>query len=184
MILSLIAAVSENGVIGNKGKLPWNLPDDLKHFHDLTVGHPVIMGRKTYESIPEHRRPLRDRLNIVLTRQQGEIPGCVVAHSLEEAIRAITHKTSQIKNDDEAFVIGGAEIYRQALPIARRIYLTLVHATITGDASFPEVDWHAWEEISRTEHLVDDRHVYPFTFLMYERKAPHSALSRGEREKK
>lgn len=170
MTLSLIAAIADNNVIGRDGKLPWHLPDDLKHFHDLTVGHPVIMGRKTYESIPEKHRPLPDRTNIVLTRQDIEIPGCVVVHSIEEAIdRAMGYElpaTSGLRLQ-EVFVIGGAEIYRQALPLARRMYLTRVHAQVEGDAFFPEVDWGEWEAVSREEHPADSRHVYSFTFWHY-----------------
>ena len=92
VILSLVAAASENNVIGNRGKLPWSLPDDLKHFHDLTLGHPVIMGRKTYESIPEKHRPLPGRTNIILTRQKVEIPGCTVVHSMEEVIERMKNE--------------------------------------------------------------------------------------------
>ena len=164
MILSLVAAVSDNNVIGKDGTLPWRLPDDLKHFHDLTVGHPVIMGRKTYESIPEEHRPLPDRTNIILTRQDIDVPGCVVVHSFEEALRMSDGRMEEI------FVIGGAEVYRQALPLAQRIYLTRVHANVDGDAFFPDVSWDEWREVSREEHAADARHVYPFTFLTYERQ--------------
>ena len=171
MILSVVAAVSDNNVIGKGGKLPWRLPDDLKHFHDLTIGCPVIMGRKTYESIPEQYRPLPDRLNIVLTHRYREIPGSMVVHSLEEAIQRINNEELTMKNDEEIFVIGGAEIYRQALPLAQRMYLTRVHATIDGDAIFPDVSWSEWQEISREEHDTDERHAHPFTFMQYEKMA-------------
>ncbi len=165
MILSLVAAVSDNDVIGNDGKLPWSLPDDLKHFHDLTVGHPVIMGRKTYESIPEKRRPLPDRLNIVLTRQAMDIPDCTVVHSLAEAL-SFLQSTIQ---SSEVFVIGGAEVYREAIPLAQRMYLTRIHALVDGDAFFPDVDWDEWREVAREEHPADARHAHAFTFLTYAR---------------
>lgn len=163
MILSLIAAVSDDNVIGKDGTLPWRLPDDLRHFHDLTMGHPVIMGRKTYESIPEKHQPLPGRTNIILTRHGLEIPGCIVVRSMEEAIE-------QARSSMEVFVIGGAKVYRQALPFAQRLYLTRVYAQVTGDAFFPDVRWDEWREVSREEHAADVRHVYAFTFLTYERK--------------
>ena len=168
MILSLIAAASENNVIGKDGKLPWSLPDDLRHFHDLTLGHPVIMGRKTYESIPHDRRPLRDRLNIILTHREAvQFPGCIVVSSFPDAIR-VAEETGV----PEALVMGGEQVYRLALPVARRVYLTLVHAHIEGDAYFPAIDPLQWKEVSREEHLSDARHTYPFTFLTYERDLP------------
>lgn len=163
MIISLIAAVSENGVIGKGGKLPWNLPADLKHFRELTRSHSVVMGRKTYESIGH---PLLRRRNIIVTRQKGlKLEGCEVVCSIEEAIKLVQASTS-----DEAFVIGGAEIYRQALPLAHRIYLTRVHAEIEGDAFFPEVDWSEWKEVSCERYEADAETPYPYTFLVYERK--------------
>jgi dihydrofolate reductase len=162
MPLSLIAAVSENGVIGKGGKLPWDLPADLQRFRELTKDHPVIMGRKTYESIG---KPLPHRSNIVITRQEVNIPGCTVVHSFKEAIQA-----SEASEANEAFIIGGAEIYRAALPFAHRIYLTRVHVNVEGDAFFPEVDFSQWREVSRERHEADAEHAYPFTFLVYERE--------------
>lgn len=181
MIISFIAAVSDNNVIGKDGKLPWNLPDDLQHFHDLTVGCPVIMGRKTYESIPEKYRPLSDRANIILTRQGLEIPGCIVVRSMEEALEKIRNTkhhpppfglwpAGAMRNNEEIFIVGGAEVYRQALPLAQRIYLTRVHTAIEGDVFFPDVPWEEWQEVSREEHVADVRHAWPWTFLTYERK--------------
>lgn len=162
MIISLVAAVSENGVIGDHGKLPWHLPDDLQHFRSLTEGHPVIMGRKTFESIG---RALPNRLNIVVTHQRAwKAPGVIAAHSLEEAIDAAEQSGAA-----EAYVIGGGEIYRIAMSIVDRISLTRVHAVTEGDATFPQLDPSVWREISRTEHPADVRHPYAFTFLTYTR---------------
>jgi dihydrofolate reductase len=161
-MLSIIAALSENRAIGVGNRLPWHLPDDLRHFKRLTLGHPVIMGRRNYESIG---KPLRDRLNIVVTRQPGyQAPGCVVVHSLEEALVAA-------RGHPEVFVIGGAEIYTQALPRVQRLYLTLVHATIPGDTYFPDFDRSEWREVERERHEPDARHPYAYSFVTLERKS-------------
>ncbi len=127
-MVSIIVAVAENGVIGDKNTLLWHISEDLKHFKAVTTGHPVIMGRKTYESLG---RPLPNRTNVVITRQQVEIPGCRVVHSLGEAV-------ALFPGDDEVFVIGGAQIYAQALPLADRFYLTRVFRAYEGDTHFPE----------------------------------------------
>lgn len=161
MILSLVVAASENNVIGKGNALPWKLPDDLRHFRELTKGKPIIMGRKTFESIG---RPLPDRLNIVITRQEGyEKEGIVRAESLDDAI-----EIAQESNAEEACVIGGGEIYKQALEKADRVYLTRVHATIDGDAffAFDESKWHI---VSKEDHPKDDVHPYEMTFLTYEK---------------
>lgn len=160
MKISLIAAASENNVIGKNGKLAWCLPADLKHFRELTKGHPVIMGRKTYESIG---RPLPGRMNIVVTRRDNvKIEGCTVVRSLNEALQA--------SETSEAFVIGGGEIYKQSLPLASRIYLTRVHAMVEGDVIFPEIDSREWSEISHERHEADAENPHPYTFLVYERR--------------
>jgi dihydrofolate reductase len=160
--LSLIVAVSENNVIGKDDALPWSLPDDLKYFRQKTEGKPVIMGRKCYESIG---RPLPNRRNIVVSRKEDlKIEGCEVVGSLEEAVEIA-------KGDaEEIFVIGGAQIYELALPLAGRLYLTRVHAEIDGDVFFPEVDENEWKEVSREEHDADQEHQDAFTFLVYERR--------------
>ena len=160
MILSLIAAASENNVIGRDGELPWNLPDDLQHFKEITSGSPVIMGRKTFESIG---RALPNRRNIVITRGNTyEAENCEIAHSIDDAL-------SIISDEEEVFVIGGGEIYRQALLQADRIYLTRVHDVVDGDAFFPEMDEDEWEEVSREEHTKDEKNNHDYTFLVYER---------------
>jgi dihydrofolate reductase len=168
MSVSLIAAVSENNVIGHKGRLPWHLPDDLQRFRKLTGGKTVIMGRKTYESLGQ---PLPNRRNIIVTRQEGyRAEGCEVVHSLEEALRKASAPSPQTPGMEEVFVIGGAELYRQALALAHRLYLTRVHAQVEGEVFFPEVDWLQWREVAREGHPADRRHPYPFTFLEYERQ--------------
>lgn len=171
--LSLIAAVSRNLVIGNDNSMPWHLPEDLAHFKRITMGGPVIMGRKTMESILNPRygkdrdKPLPGRLNIVVTRNTGfQAPGCLIAHSLEEAIA--------LAEGPEAFVIGGAELFRQALPRADKVYLTKVGMTIPGDAFFPELDPGIW---CNTKGVPGNSATfpYPFGFFEYVRKASVSS---------
>lgn len=152
--------MAENRVIGVDNTLPWRLPADLKHFRQLTSGHHVILGRRNYESIG---KPLPDRTNIVITRNLNYCaPGCLIVHSLEEAFAAV-------QNDLEIFVIGGAEIYRQALARADRLYLTRVHAHIRGDIFFPEFDNAQWQEISREAHPADEKNPHAYTFFIYDR---------------
>ena len=165
MIISLIAALSQNRVIGKNNDLPWHLPDDMKYFMQTTKGHHVIMGRKNYDSIPEKFRPLPNRTNIVVTRQKNfAAPNCIVTNSMEEAL-AIAKKS----NEPEVFIIGGSEIYNQGLPLANKLYLTEIHATIEGDTYFPAFDKSQWNEVSRTHHLSDERHKFPFDFVVFER---------------
>ena len=166
MRVSLIVAVAEHGVIGQGNALPWRLPEDLKRFKALTMGKPIIMGRKTFDSIG---KPLPGRTNIVVTRQAGlQLPGCTVVASLVEAISA----ASAIRENmtDEIMIIGGAEIYRQALALAQRIYLTRVHAAIAGDARFV-IDESQWREIAREDYAADERHAHAYSFVVMERAA-------------
>lgn len=166
MRVSIIAAMAENRVIGRDNALPWHLPEDLKRFKRLTMGHAVIMGRRNYESIGH---PLPGRKNIVVTHRKGyQAPGCVVVHSLDEALLAAG-------DDPEVFVIGGAELYAQWLPRAQRLYLTLVHAVVPGDTYFPEFDWSEWQEIAREWHAADSRHAYAYSFVVLDRKKPPAA---------
>jgi dihydrofolate reductase len=165
MKLSLIVAAAENNVIGVDGHLPWSLPDDMKHFKECTIGRPVIMGRKTYESIPAKFRPLPDRRNIVVTRQADyDAPGCVVVHSLEEAL-----DDARQSGAEEACVIGGSSLYALALPLADIIHLTRVHEVLEGDAVFAHIDPAQWREVAREEHPADERHAFSFAFVTYER---------------
>lgn len=160
MRISLIAAASENNVIGNHGKIPWDLPEDLKYFRTITLGKPIIMGRKTYQSIGH---PLPERRNIVITRQKDFLAeGCDVVGSLEEAIEVGGGRGKV----EEVFVIGGGEIYREALPRSDRIYLTRVHAKVEGDAYFPEFHPEHWQEVSRERHEGEPA----YTFSLYEKK--------------
>jgi dihydrofolate reductase len=159
--LELVLAVAENDVIGRGNQLPWHLPADLRHFKSLTLGKPVLMGRKTYESIG---KALPGRKNIVLSRSQGFSPGdCVVVKTLEEArIAAGTERA--------LMVIGGAEIYRQSLPLARRIHLTLIHTRIEhGDTVFAGWRGAAWQESSREHHEADDKNAYAYSFITLDR---------------
>lgn len=163
MMISLIAAADENNVIGQDNAIPWYLPNDWKYFRAKTKGHPIIMGRKTYESIG---RPLPDRLNIVVSRNPDfAAGGCLVVGSLHDAL-----ELAKREETDEIFVIGGQQIYELAMPIADRIYLTRVHAHIgAGHAHFPAIPFDEWKETSREDHPADDKHPFPFSFTVLER---------------
>nr|AIA13894.1 Dihydrofolate reductase [uncultured bacterium] len=162
----MIAALSKNHVIGKNNDLPWKLPDDMKFFMQKTKGHHTIMGRKNYDSIPEKFKPLPNRTNIVVTRQINfKAPGCIVVDSLQEGL-TIAKNNSEL----EAFIIGGAEIYKLGFPFATRLYLTEIHAEIIGDTFFPEFNMKEWKEISRQHHSKDERHAYSFDFVVYEKK--------------
>ncbi|WP_031526026.1 dihydrofolate reductase [Dyadobacter crusticola] len=163
MKIAIIVAVSGNGVIGKDNQLLWRLPDDLKRFKQLTLGHPMIMGRKTFESIG---KPLPGRTSIVVTRNADFRPeGVMVVHSLEEAIEA----ARQIE-EEEAFIIGGGELYRQAQSIADRLYVTEVHTDIEGDTFFHISDPSAWAETERIVHEHDERHAFKFEFVNYSKR--------------
>jgi dihydrofolate reductase len=171
--LSLIAAMSRNRVIGNGNAMPWHLPEDLAHFKRVTLGRPVIMGRKTMESILNpmygtgRDKPLPGRLNIIVTRNPGfQAPGCLVAHSLAEAVA--------MADGPEAFVIGGAELFRQALPKADKVYLTKLGLDAEGDAVFPELDPEIWLSAKCTPGN-SATFPYPFGFFEYVRRAPAGA---------
>ena len=162
-MLSIIAAMSEDRVIGKNGKLPWHLPADLKYFKSLTLGHAVIMGRKTYESIG---KPLPQRKSIVLSRTQDIANGhMTTARDLDEAI-------DLVPGDAEVFVIGGSEVFRQALPRADRMYITVVHTTVPGgDAFFPHFDENDWKLASERRLPADEKNEHAMTFRMYERRS-------------
>ena len=162
MRLSIIVAMDRSGVIGREGELPWHLPDDLKRFKRITMGKPIIMGRRTHESIG---RPLPGRRNIVLSsRTDYAADGCEVQLSVAAAMAAVADAA-------EAMVIGGAALYAAILPQASRIYLTEVDAALTGDVHFPVFDRMQWTELSREAHAADARHAHAFTFLVLERAA-------------
>lgn len=165
MTISLIAALTRNRVIGRDNGLPWHLPDDMKYFMNTTKGHHVIMGRKNYDSIPEKFRPLPNRTNLVVTRQQGlQLPKCTVTNSVEDAVE-IARKVGET----ELFIIGGAAIYTLGLPMADRLYLTEIDTTLEGDTLFPAFARNEWKEILRQHHAIDERHAYPFDFVIYQR---------------
>ncbi len=162
-LLSFVVAMDRSFLIGVGGELPWHLPEDMKHFRKVTMGKPVLMGRKTYESIPKRFRPLAGRTNIVLTRQQDfQAPGCLVVHSLDEAL-------SVASGQPELMVIGGAQLYEQLLPLAQRLYLTSVDAKFKGDVFFPKLNMNEWQEISRQEYSPNEKHAVPFTIFVLDR---------------
>lgn len=152
--------MAENRVIGRENRLPWRLPADLRRFKSVTMGKPVIMGRKTYESIG---KPLPGRSNIVVTRDPDyRAPGCQVVHSLEQALEAGAGHA-------EVMVIGGAELYRQALGRAQRMYLTLVRAEVEGDTLFPDIEPQQWRELERESHRADEKNQYDYDFVILQR---------------
>lgn len=161
MTISIIVAMDKKGVIGLEGDLPWHLSADLKHFKAITMGKPLIMGRKTHESIG---RPLPGRMNIILTKsQEFKTEGCTVVHSLEEALLAAG-------DVEEVMIMGGSGIYEQSLDLANRLYITEVHADVSGDAYFPKFDRGDWLEIERVDYSADDKNEFDFSFVVMERK--------------
>ena len=162
-MISIIVAAAHNGVIGSDNRLPWHLPDDLKRFKALSLGKPIVMGRRTYDSIG---RALPGRTNIVVSRQAGlAIQGVIVAPSFDAALAAAG-------SVPEIVVIGGAEIFRQALPRTHTIHLTRVHARVAGDVFFPELDPAQWREAAVEHHAADERHQYAFSFVTLQRIGP------------
>lgn len=170
MIISIIAALGKNLVVGKNNALPWNLPADMEHFRQLTRGKPVIMGQKTFESIG---KPLAGRINIVLTLDENfNPPNCTVVHSIEEAMSAA-------KSYPEAMICGGVSIYCQFLPLADRMYLTLIEGDFEGDAFFPEFNWNDWQETERIENEPDEANPYKYTFLTLENKKKNKEKDNG-----
>lgn len=155
MHISAIVAISENRVMGKNNQLPWHLPADLRHFKEITLGKPIIMGRKTFESIG---RPLPGRQNIVITRDKTfQAPGCSVFHSIDSALSAL--------NEEEAFIIGGAQLFEQMMPRIECIYLTIIHENFEGDVVFPELDISQWKEIDRLDCQPDEKNMYSYSFI-------------------
>ena len=158
--VTLIAAASENNIIGKDNKLIWRLSDDLKHFKELTKGHFVIMGRKTFESMP---KALPNRTNVIITRKTDyKAENAIVVNSLEKALKVA-------ENDNQPFIIGGGEIYKLSMEIADRIELTRVHTSIEGDTSFPEIDLEKWQEVKNEKRLKNEKNEYDFSFLRYDK---------------
>ena len=159
-MVSIIVAIAQNGTIGDKNSLLWHIKEDMRFFRTTTSGHPVIMGRKTFESLGS--KPLPKRTNIVITRADREFEGALTAHSLEEAIR-------MAGEDDEIFVMGGAQIYREALSVVDRMYITVVERDYEGDTSFPNVDYSEWKLVDVVRHERGEEYEYPFEFRTYDR---------------
>ena len=158
--ISIVVAMGKNRVIGAAGGIPWKLPNELQLFKRVTMGHHIIMGRKTWESIG---RLLPGRTTVIVTRQRGyTVPGAVVVNSLTAAM-------AQCAGDDEVFVVGGGELYREALPLSNRLYLTVVDAAPAGDTLMPEINYAQWREISSEQHAVDEKHAHSYRFCVYER---------------
>lgn len=165
MLVSLVVAATLNGVIGNNGGLPWRLPNDLAYFKQLTLGHHIVMGRKTFKSLPK-RKPLPGRTNLIISRQANfQATGFEVVDSLAAALQL-----AEQSGETECFVIGGEQIFRLALPLAHRIYLTRIETTLEGDTFFPTLDWNNWQLMSQKAHPADERHPYPYAFTVWERK--------------
>ncbi len=159
-LISIIVAMAKNGVIGRHNRLPWRLPADLAHFKSVTMGKPMVMGRKTWESLPG---VLPGRRHIVVTRDRGyRAEGCTLVHSLDQALEAAGEVP-------EVMIVGGGTIYKEMLPRADRLYLTLVDTELDGDARFPEIDFADWRELFRESHLPDERNAFGYTFLELER---------------
>lgn len=164
-MISIIVAVAQNNVIGKDNDLIWHLPADMKFFKEKTNGHCIITGRKNYESIPEKFRPLPNRTNIVITRQANyQAPGAIVVDSIEKAI-----EEAKATNDPEIFIIGGAEIYKQCLRYANRIYLTQIHHSFEGDAFFPELNSNEWKETQRIKGPLDEKNIHPHDYIIFEK---------------
>jgi dihydrofolate reductase len=160
MIISIVVAVSEFNVIGKNNQLLWHLPSDLKYFKNLTMGHHMVMGRKTFESIG---KALPGRVSIIVTRDKNyTAEGCIVVDSLEKAIAAA-------KNETELFIIGGGEIYSKAIEIADKIYLTKIYSAFEGDTFFPAIDYNVWEATSTVDHLPDEKNKFPYSYITLER---------------
>ncbi|ORU90598.1 MAG: dihydrofolate reductase [Cycloclasticus sp. symbiont of Poecilosclerida sp. M] len=160
MTISMIVAMGDNGAIGKDNALLWHLPDDFKRFKSITMGKPILMGRKTYESIG---KPLPGRENIVVTRDKAFFAkGLTIVNSIDAALLAA-------EKYDEVMVIGGASFYEQMLPMADRLYITKVHHQFDADAFFPEIDIESWQVVAQVEHGVDDKHAFSFSFIIYQK---------------
>ena len=160
-LISLIWAMAENRVIGNNNRLPWHLPADLRHFKQLTLGKPILMGRKTWESLPGL---LPNRHHLVMTRDRDyRAEHCTIVHSMDEMLNAV-------RGASELMVVGGADLYTLMLPLADRLYMTLVHAKVDGDTRFPEIDLSQWNEIERVKYPADEKNRVPYSFVILRRK--------------
>jgi len=159
MIKTIVVAIGENNAIGKDNQLLWYLPADLKHFKNITTGHTVIMGRKTFDSVG---KPLPNRRNIIITRHVMHIEGCEVVSSIDAALALCA-------DEEEVFIVGGAEIYRQSIHLTDRIYLTIVHQKFEADSFFPEINDNEWKETAREDHQPDEKNKLPYSFITLER---------------
>ena len=159
MIVTIVVAIAENYAIGKNNQLLWHMHADLKHFKQITSGHTVIMGRRTYDSVG---KPLPNRRNIIITRQDISIPGCEVVKSVDEALELCA-------GEEEVFIVGGAEIYKLAMDQTDRIYLTIIHHSFDADTVFPEIDYMQWKETAREDHQPDEKHKYSYSFITLDR---------------
>jgi len=161
-MISIIVAVAENMTIGKNNDLLWHIPGDLRRFKKITSGHTVIMGKRTYESLP--RRPLSDRRNLVITDIPGEhLEGCIMAYSIGDAV-------SKCNPSEECFIIGGASIYRQFLPLADRLYFTRIYKSFDGDVFFPVIDWSLWKLVSQENFPPDEHNDFGYSYEVYDRQ--------------
>lgn len=166
MNISIIVAVAQNNVIGKDNRLIWHLPADMKFFKEKTTGHCVVMGRKSYEALPENFRPLPNRTNIIITRQNKySEQGAVVLNSLEAAINF-----AREKGESECFIIGGGEIFREAIPLTNKIYLTKIFKKFEGDTFFPDLDETKWMQTEYHEHHPDEKNKFHYAFFTFIRK--------------
>jgi dihydrofolate reductase len=157
-MITLIAAVAENNALGKDNQLIWHLPNDFKRFKEITSGHYIVMGRKTFESFP---KPLPNRTHVIITRQKDyKAEGCIIVDSIEKAIE-------KCPKNEELFIIGGAQIYQQSMDFADKIELTRVHASFEADAYFPEINLNQWKLIFEEKHFKDEKHNFDFTFLTF-----------------
>lgn len=162
MKISMIAAMTDDRVIGIENRLPWKLPNDMRWFRQHTLGKPIIMGRKTFESFGA--KPLPERFNIIISRDlKYQAQDSIVVHSIEEALQAAG-------DVEEVMIIGGASFYEQMLDQSQRLYLTLVHTQVEGDAWFPQFDWQQWQQLERIDHEADEKNPYAHSFVILERK--------------
>lgn len=160
-MITIIAAIAENNALGKDNQLIWHLPADLKRFKQVTLNHHIIMGRKTFESLG---KPLPNRTSIIITRNKNfNAEGCIVVHTLDEALEAAA-------TDDNPYILGGAEIYKQAIEIADKLDLTFVHNTFNADAFFPKIDTSIWKETSRQHFKADEKNKYDYSFVSYSKK--------------
>lgn len=160
--ISIIVAIAQNNAIGKDNDLLWHLSGDLKRFKELTTGHTIVMGKRTFESLPV--RPLPNRKSIVITDVEGEqIPGCVMAYSIEDAV-------NKCDATDENFIIGGGSVYRQFMPIADKLYLTVVHKDFEADTFYPEINYDEWQALEKQENILDEKSGLTYSYIIYKRR--------------